>query len=394
MKVISYTEPSAPSAYYNHHHNSSDDDDLYQYSSDDDHNDDPSIPPPAPPLPVQPGSSSSSFAVFSTEKHRISSLGTTSTASSQSFSAASSTVPSLNTTNNDASFSTGSTEADDDNDDEEHRHQSPITTQDDRSRVRRPCKYASKKNQQKMRLGRTTSKNKNKKNKGVAFDVDDDDDQSNHAMITTAGNFRASTISALGMFSPTSTRNVQEAPTSTRDVLHDIQQAETEDYHNTTTTTGMMTPSARIKEEIAHFDSDNSQDHMLIHSLNNSYHTDDEDEGDIEGGGQETTTPPRFARYAEDPDEDDMDTSKSTRCCTACLGLGRSSSSEIQNRTLNTTSGDSDTSAANSSVTSQKRVQRQRELRIYYAIGLFIFILMCIFFGIGFYIIYHNNHGW
>merc|ERR1711865_734275 len=82
-------------------------------------------------------------------------------------------------------------------------------------------------------------------------------------------------------------------PTSTRDVLHDIQQAETEDYHNTTTTTtGMMTPSARIKEEIAHFDSDNSQDHMLIHSLNNSFHTDDEDEGDMEGGGQETTTPP------------------------------------------------------------------------------------------------------
>jgi len=383
MKVISYTDNiSAPSDYYNHH-NSDDDDDRYQYSSDDefDHNDDPSIPPPAPPLPV-PGSSSY-LALFSTEKHRISSLGTTSTASSRSFlSAASSTVPSPNTTN-------------DDEEEEEHRHQPPTTTttQDDRSCLRRPWKYASKKNQQKMRIGRTTSKNKKNKNKGVAFDVDDDDDQSNHAMITTAGNFRASTISALGMFSPTSTRNVQ-APTSTRDVLHDIQQAETEDYHNTTTT-GMMTPSARIKEEIAHFDSDNSQDHMLIHSLNNSYHTDDEEEydEDLEGGGQETTPPPSFARYADDPDEDDLDTSKSTRCCTACLGLGRSTS-ELQNRTLNTTSGDSETSAANSSVTSQKRLQRQRELRIYYAIGLFIFILMCIFFGIGFYIIYHNNHGW
>ena len=163
MNVISYTstEPSAPSDYYNHHNNSSDDDDLYQYSSDDefDHNDDPSIPPPAPPLPV-PGSSSY-LALFSTEKHRISSLGTTSTASSRSFlSAASSTVPSPNTTN-------------DDEEEEEHRHQPPTTTttQDDRSCLRSPWKYASKKNQQKMRIGRTTSKNK--KNKAVAFDDDD-----------------------------------------------------------------------------------------------------------------------------------------------------------------------------------------------------------------------------
>jgi hypothetical protein len=245
-------------------------------------------------------------------------------------------------------------------------------------------KYPSKAKQNRMRKTRSIDKDDNYD--GGLKNVE----EGNHAMVTTAGNFRSSTISAIGMDGLFS---------NPRDVLDDINK--TADEYDKYEAQAIIEEEVRQQRQLQQQRKNNSSSNRNNNSSstrNNNNNSNDITPRQSEREKELKQLEDIILEYKHDHKEEEQeldeqrsresrDQQQKQRGLKTALPLSKQSKSDDYD------DGTEDNSTAvESKMMSRHTKKRLMEMKIYYTIGIIIFIIMCILFAYGGYIIYQNKH--
>jgi hypothetical protein len=259
-------------------------------------------------------------------------------------------------------------------------------------------KYPSKAKQNRMRNTRNKDKDDDYNGGGLKCGgLKDVEEGGNYAMVTTAGNFRSSTISALGM---------SGLFLDPKNVLDDLNKTANEyDEYEAQAIVIEEEEEARQQQQLQ---LQQQQQRKISSSSSSSSNRNIKKkiiQGQIERDKELKELEDVILNYKHDHKEQEEEEQRSRESSRdqeqKQRGLLKIASSPISKQQSKSDDYDDDDIEENNSsavvvveskMMSRHTKKRMMEMKIYYTIGIIIFITMCILFAYGGYIIYRNKH--